>query len=210
MSCEEEVSPRCKKAIEKNECPFCGAAIMDERLKEGLSALTLVMGVLHTEFKEQLDDWLDKNYQYIDKSNLKPGAIKREVSGEDDGGVVPREVFKQNAEQVHGKVKELTPEAKRIVEELKSGKRGPQLASTSNVVDLNNEEGQEVDGSDFDKDMNIDISTNELGTMFNQIAQNSVPPSMVDDPENRFLERANQKKNGATERFKNGGGRFKR
>lgn len=91
LSCESEINPRFKHAIEQNICPFCGGSIMEELLKSLLISLQDTMAKMQA-YPDQLNDWLLSNYNYIKtnspelmsyvpKEALK--EMKREVDGED-------------------------------------------------------------------------------------------------------------------------------
>lgn len=71
ISCEANIDPKWKFAIEQNTCPLCGQLIMSEGLKGLLVSLREVMEQLQ-EYPDQLDDWLLSNYNYIktDSANL--------------------------------------------------------------------------------------------------------------------------------------------
>ena len=71
ISCESEINPKFKHAIEQNVCPFCGSSIMEELLKTLLVALGDTMQKMQS-YPGQLDDWLLSNYNYIktDSPNL--------------------------------------------------------------------------------------------------------------------------------------------
>lgn len=64
ISCEVEINPKWKHAVEINVCPFCGQHIMEEHLKNLLAALAETMNKLQ-EYPDQLNDWLLSNYNYI-------------------------------------------------------------------------------------------------------------------------------------------------
>lgn len=64
ISCEGDINPKWKHAIEINVCPNCGGQILETHLKELLSSLRDTMDKLQ-QYPEQLDDWLLSNYQYI-------------------------------------------------------------------------------------------------------------------------------------------------
>lgn len=64
-SCGDEVNPKWKNAIEKNECPFCGKEIMDLDLKENLSELREIIDALIDLNQASLDDFLFSNYSYV-------------------------------------------------------------------------------------------------------------------------------------------------
>jgi hypothetical protein len=64
ISCEVDINPKWKYAIDKNICPFCGSNIMEEHLKNLLSSLADVMDKLQ-QYPAQLNDWLLSNYNFI-------------------------------------------------------------------------------------------------------------------------------------------------
>lgn len=73
MSCESEINPKWKHAINENICPFCGENIMAGQLKELLCLIgNKVEHVRDLGFSSQFDDWLLSNYGYvrIDSPNL--------------------------------------------------------------------------------------------------------------------------------------------
>lgn len=64
ISCEAEINPKFKHAIERNICPFCGGSIMEELLKTLLVSLGETMQKMQ-RYPDQLDDWLFSNYNYL-------------------------------------------------------------------------------------------------------------------------------------------------
>lgn len=70
-SCDSEINPKWKYAVDNNTCPFCGLSIMEEELKNLLYDLRITMESLN-DYSEQLDDWLLSNFNYIktDSVNL--------------------------------------------------------------------------------------------------------------------------------------------
>lgn len=72
ISCETEINPKWKHAIDINVCPFCGKHIMEEHLKNCIAGLAAAMEDMQ-KYQEQLDDWLLSNHSYIktDSPNLK-------------------------------------------------------------------------------------------------------------------------------------------
>jgi len=71
VSCETEINPKWKHAIDMNVCPFCGKHIMEEHLKNCITALSTAMDAM-LKYQEQLDDWMLSNHNYIktDSPNL--------------------------------------------------------------------------------------------------------------------------------------------
>ncbi len=64
ISCDVEINPKWKHAIDINVCPFCGSNIMEEHLKNLLTSLADVMDKLQ-QYPDQLNDWLLSNFNYI-------------------------------------------------------------------------------------------------------------------------------------------------
>ena len=70
ISCEIEINPKWKHAIDINVCPFCGKEIMDSQLKDLLSSLSDIMNKMQ-EYSESLDDWMLSNYSFIKTNSPK-------------------------------------------------------------------------------------------------------------------------------------------
>ena len=72
VSCETEINPKWKHAIDINVCPFCGQHIMEEHLKNCVADLAKAMDAMQ-KYPEQLDDWMLSNHSYIktDSPSLK-------------------------------------------------------------------------------------------------------------------------------------------
>lgn len=70
-SCNTNIDPKWKHAIDKNICPFCGQSILEEHLKQLISTLSTTMEQLQ-QYPSQLNDWMLANYSYIktDDPNL--------------------------------------------------------------------------------------------------------------------------------------------
>lgn len=64
ISCEVEINPKWKHAIDINICPFCGEGIMEEHLKNLLTSLRETMEKLK-EYPDQLNDWMFSNFDFI-------------------------------------------------------------------------------------------------------------------------------------------------
>jgi hypothetical protein len=89
VSCETEINPKWRHAINQNICPFCGQSIMEELLKSLLSTLQDAMEKLQA-YPDQLNDWLLSNYNFIktDSPNLKtylPKEVLKDMKKEYDG-----------------------------------------------------------------------------------------------------------------------------
>ena len=64
ISCETEINPKWKHAIDINVCPFCGQNILEEHLKNLLADLAKTMLALQ-QYPDQVNDWLLSNYNYV-------------------------------------------------------------------------------------------------------------------------------------------------
>lgn len=64
VSCETDIDPKWRHAIEMNICPFCGKPILEQHLKNLLTVLADTMKKLE-EYPNQVNDWLFSNYNYI-------------------------------------------------------------------------------------------------------------------------------------------------
>src|SRR5574338_267235 len=82
ISCETEINPKWKHAIDINVCPFCGEHIMEEHLKNCLSNLAVAMEDM-LKYPDQLNDWLLSNHQFI------------KTDSPDIGKYMPAEMLKQ-------------------------------------------------------------------------------------------------------------------
>jgi hypothetical protein len=88
ISCEVEINPKWKHAVEINVCPFCGQHILEEHLKNLITSLGETMEKLQA-YPEQLNDWLLSNYNYIktdspDLLNYVPKDVLKEMKRDID------------------------------------------------------------------------------------------------------------------------------
>lgn len=84
ISCEFEINPKWRHAIEMNICPTCGKSIMDEHLKNLFVSLSVTMEKLQ-QYPDQLNDWMLSNYNFIKTdSSLLPTYCPKEASKLDD------------------------------------------------------------------------------------------------------------------------------
>lgn len=61
ISCNEDISAKFHHSISKNECPFCGQNIIDQKLQELLASLKTLMDN-GKDYMPQIEDWLQSNY----------------------------------------------------------------------------------------------------------------------------------------------------
>lgn len=90
QSCETTIDPKWKNAIDKNECPFCGNAIMDVKLKDLLKqAKVLFEELMKEEYKNSFADWVRANYSFVlTNQKLTPGESSVLVKSENPGSVL--------------------------------------------------------------------------------------------------------------------------
>lgn len=82
ISCETNIDPKWKHAIDMNVCPFCGQAIVEEHLKNLLSTLRTTMEALQA-YPAEVEDWLLSNYGFI------------KTDSPDIGKYMPEEMLKE-------------------------------------------------------------------------------------------------------------------
>lgn len=87
LSCEAQINPKWKHAIENNICPCCGELIMPEELKNGLMNLKKCIESL-SNYQEPLEDWLFHNYKLM---NITTNAFAKMV----DSAVKERNIRKK-------------------------------------------------------------------------------------------------------------------
>jgi hypothetical protein len=64
MSCQSDVNPKWKYAIDTNLCPCCGKIIMQEEIKKLLTTLSdSIEGLL--KYPEYLNDWLFLRFNFV-------------------------------------------------------------------------------------------------------------------------------------------------
>lgn len=88
VSCETEINPKWRHAIDINVCPFCGQHIMEEHLKNCVADLAKAMEAMQ-KYPEQLNDWMLSNHNYIktdspDLKNYLPKELIKELRKEID------------------------------------------------------------------------------------------------------------------------------
>ena len=71
LSCQVDIDPKWKHAIDNNVCPFCGDHIMPEDLKNNIISLREVISSFKEKYAEQLDDLLFSNYNYVKVDSVK-------------------------------------------------------------------------------------------------------------------------------------------
>ena len=117
MSCRADIPPAWVNAIQRNECPGCGGAIMDEASKELLDELREAMESMPND-PEGLAGWLLSNYKLHKIGTAEPTEFhrKREAQPEHFDGLKvaenPKSVFLQRA----GMSRELTRRKQTLAE----------------------------------------------------------------------------------------------
>lgn len=101
-SCKEDIPSKFTHALSRNECPLCGAEIIDDKLKDIISNLKLVLSDA-SEYMNEIEDWLFSNFSFkkihpgqvvLDKEQfekLSAQSIQRQfVPGQGRGAIVNR------------------------------------------------------------------------------------------------------------------------
>jgi hypothetical protein len=154
ISCEIEINPKWKHAIDRNICPFCGQSIMEELLKGLLSTLQDTMEKLQG-YPDQLNDWLLSNYNYIktDSSTLieyVPKEVLKEVKKELDN-----EEFDMKRKVI--KVKDGKGEQEVIVQKMASDSKTASFFERAELI--------KRDASNEDDDRDEDVDSGESGSI---------------------------------------------
>ena len=160
LSCNSNIDPKWKHAIDKNVCPFCGESIMPEELKEHISNLSIILDSFKQSYPEQLDDWLLSNHNYVrtDGEKIKDFFPKQKVvyrkQSEDTEDVDEALIDVQDPEVtskffknagVSGHVKR-TEEFKKMISQIKSENPGIQKS----VMEFDESDYAEDSISEFD------------------------------------------------------------
>ena len=136
FSCETEINPKWKNAIENNVCPFCGDKIVDEVLKTLLNTLRETMEGLK-DFQKEVDDYLFANHNYIktDAENLYtfvPKEILKDVLKDDDV-----EFQKRKNKRFKTKIDAGNGEEEITVEQIQSDEKTSEFAKRAEAVKPN-------------------------------------------------------------------------
>ena len=85
-SCQEHISPKMKKAVEKNLCPFCGEKIIPDELRKSLIALDSTLEFLLQKFEAETFDYLKDKYSLVTKTShpIKQANSKRQEIDDDN------------------------------------------------------------------------------------------------------------------------------
>jgi len=125
ISCESDINPKWKHAIEQNVCPYCGEYIMDEILKNLISLLADTMEKMQS-YPEQLNDWMLSNYNFIKTDSeklidyLPKDSLKELKRVEDEKSFQERKENKKFTVKVKTEHGEQEVEAERIQSEDKT------------------------------------------------------------------------------------------
>jgi Zn-finger nucleic acid-binding protein len=117
ISCETEINPKWRHAIDINVCPFCGQHILEEQLKNLLADLAKTMTALQV-YPEQLNDWLLSNHSYIKTDSPNLGMYLPKEAIKDLRKAIDEEEFDKRKQVI--KVKTDRGEEEVIVEKIQS------------------------------------------------------------------------------------------
>lgn len=135
ISCEAEINPKFKHALDINVCPFCGEHIMEEHLKNCLAALTVAMSDM-VKYPDQLSDWLLSNHNYIKTDSPEigkymPKEILQELKKLDDDKDFQK---RKDAQKFTVKVQTETGEEEVQAEKIQSEERTNDFFKRAEVI----------------------------------------------------------------------------
>lgn len=90
-SCQEHISPKMKKAVEKNLCPFCGDKIVPDELRKSLVILDSTMEFLLNKFEAETYDYIKDKYSLVQKSLNNQPAKRIQKEDEDSDQSEPED-----------------------------------------------------------------------------------------------------------------------
>lgn len=178
ISCESDINPKWKHAIEQNICPYCGQCIMDEMLKNLLTSLNEAMTKMQS-YPEQLNDWMLSNFNFIKTDSI--DLIK----------YVPKHYFKE--------VKESKEEIKELPEIKENKKFTVKVKTEAGEQEVEVEKIQSEDKTNeffkraeavrprIDGFQNATEKTNHLKMMAQQIKRAGVPLLANENGSSSFL-----------------------
>jgi wobble nucleotide-excising tRNase len=216
-SCELEINPQWKYAIDINLCPFCGKSIMDEELKIMLSTLHKLMTELQN-YPQQLDDWMFANFSYAKSNYKKPTGEKSIVKMKTKDGEIEVETeslmsdektseFFERAQVIKKSDKshlsEKTAKLKEMVDKIKNGEVDSNLIM--NIDDYNeSEELSSFESSDGGEEIPMIVQN------MAEISRGSTPNSNTNTKDMLALQKMHDGLKESKRKFKNGGGSFSR
>lgn len=144
ISCESEINPKFKHALDINVCPFCGEHIMEEHLKNCLAALTAAMADM-VKYPEQLSDWLLSNHNYIktdspDIGKYMPEEMLKELKKLDDDKDFQK---RKDSQKFTVKVKTENGEEEIQAEKIQSEERTNDFFKRAEVIKTPNKQQQQ-------------------------------------------------------------------
>lgn len=177
ISCETEINPKWKHAIDINVCPFCGEHIMEEHLKNCLTGLAAAMEEM-LKYPDQLNDWLLSNHNFIKTDSPKlPEFLPKEFFKE----LKRAEFEKEYAEKRTIKVKtDNGVEEDVVTEKIQSDEKTNDFFKRAEVVRTNNDRGDRgerpVNSKDKERTFSsVSEKTQHLKDLKRQIEREGAP-----------------------------------
>jgi Zn-finger nucleic acid-binding protein len=166
ISCESEINPKFKYAIEQNVCPFCGDNIMEELLKTLLVSLRDTMEKMR-QYPQQLDDWLLSNYSYIKTDSpdlvnyVSKDTIKEVMRNVND------EEFERKKKLI--KVKTDRGEEEVVIEKIQPDSKTAEFFERAEVIKRGIKNDEEDIGGDGDLDTGDEAGSESDGVELNPV-----------------------------------------
>lgn len=178
ISCETEINPKWKHAIDINVCPFCGEHIMEEHLKNCLTGLAAAMEEM-LKYPDQLNDWLLSNHNFIKTDSPKlPEFLPKEFYKE-----LKKQEFERDfadKKQYTVKVKTENGEEDVVTEKIQSDEKTNDFFKRAEVVRPNSDKGDRgerpVNSRDKEKTFSsVGEKTQHLKDLKRQIERDGAP-----------------------------------
>lgn len=170
ISCESEINPKFKHAIEQNACPFCGGSIMEELLKSLLVSLRETMQKMQ-EYPDQLDDWMLSNYDYIKTDSPDLIAFVPREQLKDLRKEVDNEEFERKKKVIKVKI-ENGKEVEAVTEKIQSDSKTAGFFERAQIIKKGDGSGGDLDDGDSDSS---DTSDEEQDFQPNPVKPNQKP-----------------------------------
>ena len=172
ISCKVEINPKWTHAIDINICPFCGAGIMEEHLKNLLTSLRETMEKLQ-EYPSQVEDWMLSNFNFI------------KIDSPKIGDYMPKEMLKElkkieaekdfnDRKQYTVKVKTENGEEDVVAEKIQSDDKTNDFFKRAEVVRPANDRGSNQ-GENDKSFSSVGAKTQYLKSLKKEIETNGAP-----------------------------------
>jgi len=172
VSCETEINPKWRHAININICPFCGEGIMEEHLKNLLTSLRETMESLK-DYPDQVNDWMLSNFDFIKTDSPRlPEFLPKEYVKELKKIEAEKEFLEKK--QFTVKIKTEQGEEEVVAEKIQSDEKTNDFFKRAEVVRTHND--RPVNPKEKDKSFSsVSEKTHYLKDLKKQIERDGAP-----------------------------------